>query len=141
MIRSAGIDDIEAILKLEETLFDNAMGGKLLLHELTRGRGWVYSEAGGHYGEPIEGYILIHFDNGPLGLIDIIRLGVAPEAQRKGIGAKLLEHALWKVNDAMLTVKKDNAPAIKLYRRFGFEIVAHLAGAGAFVMRRRVTSA
>jgi len=128
MIRAAGINDIESILKLEEALFDNALSEKMMHHELTRGRGWVY-------GEPIEGYILIRFDSG---LVDITRIGVAAGSQKKGIGRALLEHALKGQPDALLTVKKTNEMAIKLYRRFGFQVVGHLAAGGALVMRRRV---
>lgn len=130
MIRAAGIDDIGAILKLEEALFDNAMSEKMMYHELLRGRGWVF-------GAPLEGYILIRFDSG---LADITRLGVATDSQRKGIGKTLLEHALVGQPDALLTVKKNNAPALALYRKYGFTVVAHLSGAGALVMRRRITS-
>jgi ribosomal protein S18 acetylase RimI-like enzyme len=130
MIRAAGINDIQAILHLEEKLFDNAMSEKMMHHELTRGRGWVY-------GNPIEGYILLRFDSG---LTDITRIGVAPDSQKKGIGKALLEHALQGRPDALLTVKKDNETAIKLYRRFGFQVVAHLAAGGALVLRRRAAS-
>jgi ribosomal protein S18 acetylase RimI-like enzyme len=130
MIRAAGINDIQAILHLEEELFDNAMSEKMMHHELTRGRGWVY-------GNPIEGYILLRFDSG---LTDITRIGVAPDSQKKGIGKALLEHALQGQPDALLTVKKDNETAIKLYRRFGFQVVAHLAAGGALVLRRRAAS-
>lgn len=129
MIRPAGINDIDALLVLENALFDNAMSERMLQHELTRGRGWVYGD--------MLGYVLVRFDTG---LLDIIRLGVREDQHRRGIGRALLERALLGAPDALLTVKKDNVAALKLYEKYGFKIVAHLGGAGSFVMRRTLTS-
>lgn len=128
MIRPAGIGDIDALLALEEALFDNAMSERMLRYELENGRGWIYGD--------MFGYILTRPDGA---LVDIVRLGVLPDHQRKGIGQALLSRALLGVSDAVLTVKKDNLPAMKLYERWGFKVVAHLSGAGAFVMRRTLT--
>lgn len=126
MLRPAGPEDIEVIVQIESTLFDNSMGERLLRHELERGRGWVW-------GAPVEGYILVRSD-GPL--TDILRLGVTRGAQGKGIGQALLTQALEGAGDAVLTVAKDNAPAMRLYVKNGFGIVGHLHAAGAWVMRR-----
>lgn len=129
MLRPAGINDIEGIIELESTLFDNPMSERMLIHELTRGRGWIYGS--------LLGYVLVRFDSG---LLDITRLGVRSDQQRKGIGRALLERALIDAPDAILTVRKDNEPAMRLYDQYGFKVVSHLASAGAFVMRRVVTS-
>jgi ribosomal-protein-alanine N-acetyltransferase len=128
MIRPAGINDIDAIISLEAALFDNPMSERMLRHELTRGRGWIYGE---HLG-----YVLVRFDSG---LTDITRLGVRQDRQGRGIGKALLDRALLGVPDAILTVKKDNVVAMKLYAKYGFNVVAHLSSAGAFVLRRTVT--
>lgn len=130
MIRPAGVNDIDAIISLEAALFDNPMSERMLHHELTRGRGWIYGE--------YLGYVLVRFDSG---LLDITRLGVRPDRQGRGIGKTLLDRALLGVPDALLTVKKDNVVALKLYAKYGFRVVAHLSSAGAFVLRRTVTSA
>jgi len=130
MIRRANLDDVESLMELESRLFDNAMNSRMLEYELVKGQGWIYGD--------MLGYILVRFD---AGLMDITRLGVHPDHRRQGIGRKLLELALSESPNAMLTVKKDNAAAILLYRQYDFEVVAHMAGAGAFVMRRKVKAA
>jgi len=130
MLRQAGPDDVEVIVQIESTLFDNSMGERLVRHELELGRGWVY-------GEPVEGYILLRPD-GPL--TDITRLGVTQGARGKGIGQKLLSRALEGAGDVVLTVAKDNVPAMRLYKKNGFAIVGHLHAAGAWVMRRATSS-
>lgn len=129
MIRRADAKDIDSIILLETALFDNPMSERMLQHELARGQGWIYGD--------FVGYVLMRKDNG---LVDVTRLGVREDHRRKGIGGELLAHILLDVPDAILTVKKNNAAAMKLYDAFGFKIVAHLNAAAAFVMRRTVTS-
>jgi len=57
-----------------------------------------------------------------------ILLGVREALQARGIGARLLQilrataSIMMGLRRVQLTVFSDNAPAIKLYRRFGFEI-------------------
>lgn len=127
MLRVASSLDVPALLDLEEALFPNSMTERMLQHELHRGVGWVVED-----GDEILGYILMRSDDG---LVDITRLGVSENARRKGVARTLLEKALSEGGDFILTVKKDNAPALSLYRHFGFEIVAHLAGAHAWIMK------
>jgi ribosomal-protein-alanine N-acetyltransferase len=55
-------------------------------------------------------------------------LGVRREAQRRGVGRALLEALLVEaagrgVRRTLLEVAVDNAPAQKLYARYGFEVV------------------
>ncbi len=131
MIRTACPLDIDYLVQLELELFPNAMNERMLHHELIRGRGWVWTS-----NDSIEGYILVRMDEG---IIDITRLGVRQGFDGKGVGRSLLETALEGAPDAMLTVQKTNERALRLYRAAGFEIVAHLIAAGAWVMRRQVS--
>jgi putative acetyltransferase len=68
-------------------------------------------------------------------------IAVAPEAQRQGVGRALMAALVdWADNWAQLlrlelTVYADNAPAIALYRKFGFE---HEATMRAFALRNGV---
>lgn len=60
---------------------------------------------------------------------DVQTIAVAPTAQGSGLGSRLLEHLLDLAADAgchqlMLEVRSDNAPAIALYDRFGFERIS-----------------
>lgn len=102
----------------------------MVRQELLMGKGWV--EEREPVEEPIAGYILIRFDDD---LLDITRLGVHPEDAGKGIGGKLLRRAMREGDTIILTVQKDNVRAMRLYVRHGFEIVAHLHSAQAWVMR------
>jgi ribosomal protein S18 acetylase RimI-like enzyme len=69
-------------------------------------------------------------------LLDITRLGVVPLARRQRVGNALLERALEDSRDVILTVRKDNTPALLLYRRHGFTVVSQTAGE-SWVMRLR----
>lgn len=137
MLRSACALDVPALLELEERLFaENSMMERMLQHELYRGWGWVWTAVGT---DEIVGYILVRPDETAPNLMDITRLGVVPLARRKRVGAALLERALEDSRDAILTVKKDNIPALSLYRRYGFEVVSQTAGE-SWIMRLRRTS-
>lgn len=126
MIRLAVPDDVPALVQIEELLFpDNCLGEVLFRGELLAGRGFVAGD--------FHGYALIRED-GPL--IDLTRLGVLPAWQHQGIGSLLLEEILALGRETMLTVKKDNVLALRLYTRRGFRIVAVAALEAAWVMRR-----
>lgn len=131
MIRPATKDDIELIVGLEDLLFpENCLSEKSVEVELEAGRCWV-EDAG-------KGYVLTRKDDH---FLDILRLGVHPQYQGCGFGGQLLDTVL-KVADCpvMLTVKKSNRRAIRLYKKRGFEIVATLPQYDAWVMLRDVTS-
>jgi ribosomal-protein-alanine N-acetyltransferase len=122
--RAQSCDALELAL-LEELLFpENAMSARTLRGELAGGWGLVE-------GAPACGYVLVRDDGA---LVDVTRLGVHPAAQGQGIGARLLDAVLAEGRPAMLTVRKDNARALALYRRRGFAIVGS-AGA-SWLMRR-----
>ena len=57
---------------------------------------------------------------------DVLRVMVAPQARRQGIGRQLLELGLaWMLEHGaervMLEVRHDNAAGVELYRKYGFE--------------------
>jgi ribosomal-protein-alanine N-acetyltransferase len=56
---------------------------------------------------------------------ELLRIGVCPEYRKRGIGGALMERFLLKSESLLcdtlfLEVRADNAPAISLYRRYGF---------------------
>lgn len=61
-----------------------------------------------------------------------LAIGVAPRCQGRGVGSRLLAAALEVADNWMalrrveLTVYIDNAPALALYRKFGFEVEGEL---------------
>jgi ribosomal-protein-alanine N-acetyltransferase len=125
MIYLATTDDVDSIARLETRLFDNAMSLLMLERELAVGAGYLI-------GRPLQAYALVRCDKG---LFDLTRLGVDPGGQGQGLGTQLLIHVL-ALGTVVLTVRKDNERALRLYRRHGFEIVAHLSAERAWVLRR-----
>lgn len=132
-IRPATELDIPRLLELEQ-LFDNAMTEPMLARELSAGSGGVFfSPQTG----TVLGYVLLRYDQG---LLDITRLGVDPAAQGQGIGPRLLEYALSEGHEAMLTVRKNNKRALRLYLKYGFKIAGHITVSDAWVLRRPAPS-
>jgi ribosomal protein S18 acetylase RimI-like enzyme len=102
---------------IENELFDNSFNATTLERELRSGaRLWVTGTI------CVEGYMLVRYD----GLADILRLGVRPQYQDHGIGSSLLQVAIDTFPRLMLSVKKSNVGAIKLYKRHGFSIEGDL---------------
>lgn len=126
-MRVALPEDVEELAALEAELFpDNCFNERTLQYELKSSRGWVVEKEG-----KLIGYVLVRIENG---LVDILRLGVAPGHHRQGIASRLLTRALGLAPRAVLTVKKDNTAALSLYFSFGFRIIAHLKDEQAWLM-------
>jgi ribosomal-protein-alanine N-acetyltransferase len=118
--------DIEAVLGLERALFpEDAWSAGMFWSELAHARGprstrryLVAEEAGGG----LAGYagLAAAGDTG-----DVQTIGVLPAHRGTGLGARLLsalldEAAARGCREVLLEVRVDNAPAQRLYRRFGF---------------------
>lgn len=130
-MRLATVEDSAPISILELTVFpENAMNETTLANEIEDGECWVEEENG-----EIVGYILATAGEG---LIDILRVGVDPTFRGVGIGQALLDKVLeGKSGPIMLTVKKDNENALKLYMKRGFRIVGVLQAEYGWVMKRQ----
>jgi len=136
--------DVGAVVPLERDLFGaTAWSPEVFWAELAqeRTRWYVVAEdgAGG-----LLGYAgLLH--NGAEA--DVQTIAVAPAARRRGVGALLLRALLGEAarcgcTSVMLEVRADNAGAIALYERFGFERISvrrgyYPGGVDAWVMRLR----
>ena len=145
MIRRLRWWDLEAIAPLERELFGpTAWTPEVFWAELAqeRTRWYVVAEDG-------DGGLL-----GYAGLMhagaeaDVQTIAVAPAAQGRGVGAALLRALLAEAvragcTSAMLEVRADNAAAVALYERFGFERISVRRGyyqpgaIDAWVMRLR----
>ena len=125
-MRSLHVDDAELVEELEYYVFptDN-MGAYLLARELEAGGGYILQAEGGR------GYILFR----DCGIRDILRIGVEEGARGQGFGEMLLLTALIGIGDAMLTVRKWNKPALRLYAKHGFRVIADDLS-NSWVMRR-----
>lgn len=118
-INEVKIADAEQIAELDMALFpDNCFNEQTLKKEISIGGGYTYYQAG-----KLIGYLVLRWDF-ENELMDIIRIGVQPSFQGLGVGRALLTAALTaNASDAMLMAKKDNLRALRLYKKFGFEIV------------------
>ncbi len=131
MIRKATLDDVPRLCELEYTLFpENSLSLAQLERELTFSEAYVL-------GDPIHAYVLVGWDGD---ILDVLRLGVAPEVQGRGVGKELLRFVLALNPTVVLTVKKDNHRALRLYRKHGFEVVGHFKAAGAWALSRAAAS-
>jgi len=128
-IRDATEDDAEELEALEIELFrENCFNSATIARELEYGFGLVAVDKQ----RGIIGYLLAAMDGN---LVDVLRLGVVPEFRRRGLARQMLNMALGARPQAMLTVRRENRAAIKLYIDFGFYIAGELAST-AWVMKR-----
>lgn len=80
----------------------------------------------------------------------VISIAVLPEHQKRGIGFSLVQEALqamvgYNAKECYLEVRTSNLPAIKLYKKWGFEVTRTIRdyyadGEDAFVMARHLPS-
>ncbi|MFC9977795.1 ribosomal protein S18-alanine N-acetyltransferase [Spirillospora sp. NPDC127200] len=151
LIRSMAEADLPAVHVLEQELFpEDAWSMDMLRGELDdqpRTRHYVVAELvggpdGGAAGELV-GYAGLAAAGGQA---DVQTIGVRPDRRGSGLGAalltELLEEAARRGSEAVfLEVRADNAPAQRLYERFGFERVGlrrryyQPSGVDAIVMR------
>lgn len=123
MIRRFQAADAEAVSIIDGLLFpDLCWNSHTVTREAKLGWALVAEEQG-----EVVGYLMARFDSD---LTDIIRLGLHPQWQGKGIGRALLRHAIEKVAGViMLTVLLDNKPALALYISEGFKPQSEVNGA------------
>jgi ribosomal-protein-alanine N-acetyltransferase len=129
--------DVENVVPLERELFGaTAWTAEAFWSELAAPSRW-YVVAAEEAVEPDAGPTATGSERllGYAGLMatgheaDVQTIGVAPSAQGRGIGARLLaalvgEAAARGATELLLEVRADNPAAIALYRRFGFEQIA-----------------
>jgi ribosomal-protein-alanine N-acetyltransferase len=137
--------DVEAVIELERELFAHdpwsaeQMWGELAHVPDTRWYAVHEDEAG------IDGYVGL-FAVPPQG--DVATIGVAPRSQGRGLGRRLLDELTAEATrrgctQLFLEVRVENAPAIALYERSGFERQGRRRdyygpGADALVLRKRL---
>lgn len=127
-MRGATRADAEAIAALDMELFpDNCFNERTIGLEIAAGSGLVIYDH-----EELAAYTLVRWD---WDLVDIIRIGVRPKYQGRGLGTRLLLATMHSTNlDVMLCVDKANRRAQALYFGHGFNIIGQLTK--SWVMRR-----
>ncbi len=127
-VRAFRLTDLGEVLRIEKSAFlEDAYDWTEFTRLYLAGRDtFLVAQAGRH----LSGYIA--------GLMDgyqgyIASIAVAPESRRQGIGRALLDAVQHKfiargANAMALHVRAGNAPAIALYRQFGFATQQQVAG-------------
>jgi ribosomal-protein-alanine N-acetyltransferase len=119
VLREATPDDLDAVAEIERRTFSDpwsrssfqtVIGQPLMRFTVAT------------LGEKVVGYVVAWFIGGEG---EIGNIAVAPEDRGKGIGSRLLEHALeaareFDVNVIYLEVRESNVAAQRLYARRGF---------------------
>lgn len=153
MLRRAGVDDLQAIMRLERATFAaDAWSESTLLSELQSSHTHylVAIATDGSSGEPeIDGYAGLSAPRGAL-QADIQTIAVAERARRSGLGRALMQQQMteaWQrgAREMLLEVRADNPGAQTLYESLGFSAIAVRPGyyqpdnVDAVVMRAPLT--
>lgn len=125
--RKAGIDDLEALYKIELECFGHEAFAKSLFAYFLTSSDFVNLVA--EVGEEIAGFVISsvqHYSNQAIG--HVLSLDVSGGHRRRGIGLALfceLERILVEdgVKACYLEVRADNAAALRLYQKQGFKVV------------------
>jgi ribosomal-protein-alanine N-acetyltransferase len=122
--------DVPQVAELERQLFGaSAWSEPMLAGELhAPGRWYLVAAVGGvaGAGDVVVGYAGLWFDGD---VSQVMTIGVAQAVQRQGVGTALLTALVERSRElaaaaVLLEVRVDNAPAIALYERFGFEVLS-----------------
>ena len=116
---------LDAVLAIERQAFVRPWSEAAFLAELARDDAFNLIVPPPRTDAPPPGYLSFRI---AFGEMQIMRIAVAEGAKRRGIASSLMAHALDRgyaraADDCFLETGASNAPAIGLYRRFGFEIV------------------
>lgn len=107
-IRAATIDDIDFIVRLEQSIFPKPYSYQSIFNDIANQNStWLIFDDG-------TGYINFKVVGDET---EILRLAIAPDLQRKGLGEKLLDCLTGKL---FLEVSSHNFKAIAFYRKKGF---------------------
>lgn len=123
-VRPLGLVDVAAVATLERELFARSAWTEVMIREELGGLGRFY--VGVDDDEGLAGYAGSWFDGD---VAQVMTIGVARRAQRRGLG-RLLLHALLeravadRASAVLLEVAVTNEPALALYRSEGFEVLA-----------------
>lgn len=139
-IRPMILGDLPMVLSIEQQCQPDPWAEAMFLSELNNSCASVdVCEGDGE----VVGFLCSWLISGEL---SILNLATAPQRQRQGIAARLLEHCIERaqvqgLERAWLEVRVGNRPAIDLYRRFGFSEAGsrkkyYADGEDALVMQR-----
>lgn len=122
MVRLCTIDDLDAIVSLEEESFKSPLSKEEITRELTTNPLSFYL----CYEE--NGVVIGYIGNWLTDIGSIINFAITKEYRNKGIGSKLLNETIISfrnnnINEISLDVRASNVAAIALYNKFNFKKV------------------
>ena len=124
------LSDLNKIYKIEKKIFKSDSFSRTLLQNLINSNSLFLKLVLSKKVEDIIGYvILIKDDEHRFNLINFI---IRRKYQNKGYGSLLMQKTLnivnnhTEINKIILNVKTTNLKAIKLYKKFGFEIIERI---------------
>ncbi|MFF1816305.1 GNAT family N-acetyltransferase [Kribbella sp. NPDC058245] len=144
-IRPAVVDDLQAIAALDEACFGqeawSASGWQGEFDRSTEDRVILVADEGA-----VVGYAVLLVPPMTADVVELLRIAVAPDERRTGIGRQLMTAALARCagRTVLLEVAAGNESAIGLYGGFGFEEISrrrgyYAGGEDAVIMRWRET--
>ncbi len=141
-LRSMRWPDVEAVHAIEAEVFDVDP--------------WSTEQFWGELAQPTRHYVVAELDGSIVGYAgayllppdaDVQTIAVSPAAQGRGVGRILLQELIATAVDRgcgqlLLEVRSDNASALGMYERFGFESISrrrdyYATGVDALIMRLR----
>ncbi|MBD3669228.1 MAG: peptidase C39 family protein [Gammaproteobacteria bacterium] len=127
MIRDASLDDLDALVRIENACFEtDRLSRRNFRYMLTRAHASLQVDA---HGDQLRAYVLTLFHAGT-SLARLYSVAVLPAFQGQGIGARLIEAAETTALEheciAMrLEVREDNPASISLYERLGYHRIGN----------------
>jgi ribosomal-protein-alanine N-acetyltransferase len=133
LLRRAGLDDLDAIMRLETATFpSDAWSRDAMRSELASPHSYylvaVSESQAAEHSDEIDGYAGLR---APISAqqADIQTIAVAPGARRSGLGKTLMRQLLTEArqrgaHEVFLEVRSDNPGAQALYEQLGFEQIA-----------------
>ena len=118
MIRPAVLADLPALAALEQELFGADAWGESLIRQEIEGPGRRFVVA-----DDLSGYAVTMTAGD---IVDLLRIGVRPEARRSGLATRLLDELLVDTEDAsrmLLEVSVSNADALGFYVARQFSVI------------------
>ena len=118
MIRPAALADVPALLALERELFGDDAWTEVLIRQEIEGPGRRFVVA-----DDLSGYAVTMTAGD---IVDLLRIGVRPEARRNGLASQLLDELLVDTEDAsrmLLEVSVSNAAALGFYVARQFSVI------------------
>ncbi len=118
MIRSASLADLPGLIALEQELFGVDAWTEALLRQEIEGPGRRFVVA-----DDLSGYAVTMTAGD---IVDLLRIGVRPDARRGGLASRLLDELLVGTDSAsrmLLEVSVSNAPALGFYVARQFSVI------------------